>query len=354
MRLFFLVLASILLLSSCSPKIAVVISNAKTPLKPQERIDVYKVKDSVPEKAHYIGDFRILDTGFTTNCGYSIVIGEAKAEARKVGGNLIKLTKHKEPSIFGSSCHQLEGGFYLLNDSYVPTKKDSVLSVSKINKTNTRVSKQIQLDNKKYSKHRFAVDGGYSFRTARIDENADAVLRQYIKGVKSGYHLEASYTYFYNKKYGIGLVYSNFAASNRMDDITLTDNFGNTVNTYMSDDMTITFVGPSFTWRYPNINNENVFYADYSLGYMGYVNKSHLVEDVTISGNTLGANLGIGYDIKLNKNFQLGLKANLLGGTLKKLTLKSDTRTKVVNLKEGEYESLLRIDFSVGFRYVID
>ncbi len=354
MRLSFLVLASFFLLSSCSPKIAVKISNAKTSLKPHERIDVYGVKDSVPDNAHYIGDFRILDTGFTTHCGYSVVIEEAKKEARRVGGNLIKLTKHKKPSVFGSSCHQLEGGFYLLSDSYVSTKKDSILSVSKINKTNTKVAKEVQLDSKKYSKHRFAIDGGYSYRTAPIDKNTDPVLTQYLKGIKSGYHLGASYTYFYNKKYGVGLVYSRFAASNRMDDITLTDDFGNVVTTYMSDDMTITFVGPSITWRHLSINNDNVFYADYALGYMGYVNESHFVEDIMISGNTFGSSLGIGYDVKLNQNLQLGLKANLLGGVLKKLTLKSGASTETVNLKEREYEGLHRVDFSIGLRYVID
>jgi hypothetical protein len=60
----------------------------------------------VPPNAEKLGTVKIEDPGFSTNCNYATVIDMAKIEARKVGGNAIKITQHTRPDFF-SSCHRI-------------------------------------------------------------------------------------------------------------------------------------------------------------------------------------------------------------------------------------------------------
>jgi len=41
-----------------------------------------------------LGKIKIGDTGFSTDCSYEKAIEIAELEARKVGGNAVKITKH--------------------------------------------------------------------------------------------------------------------------------------------------------------------------------------------------------------------------------------------------------------------
>lgn len=63
--------------------------------------------DQVPDRVEVLGKVSVGEGGFTTRCGLDDVIGEAKLEARKCGGNAVKITSHKTPSLF-SSCHRIE------------------------------------------------------------------------------------------------------------------------------------------------------------------------------------------------------------------------------------------------------
>ncbi|MDR3140485.1 MAG: hypothetical protein LBU37_01965 [Tannerellaceae bacterium] len=73
----------------------------------REDVKVFGVEDIEPDDAELLGTVKIDDSGFSTNCGLDVVIDKAKTEARKIGGNAIKITKHTPPSIWGSSCHQI-------------------------------------------------------------------------------------------------------------------------------------------------------------------------------------------------------------------------------------------------------
>lgn len=101
-----LLVAVLIIYSSCSPKISTSIRSSYPPLDYKEDVVVMGLNQAEPELAELIGYVKITDTGFTANCGYDLVIEKAKLEARKVGGNAIKIIEHMPPS-FGSSCHRI-------------------------------------------------------------------------------------------------------------------------------------------------------------------------------------------------------------------------------------------------------
>lgn len=70
---------------------------------------IFEEEDSLPTNhpKTYIGSFKIRDGGTTLDCNYERVLEIAKAKARKVGGNAIKITQHKLPSIHWSTCHRI-------------------------------------------------------------------------------------------------------------------------------------------------------------------------------------------------------------------------------------------------------
>ncbi len=112
-KLFIVLLA---FLVSCSPKISTTLMKTYTPLAYNEEVFVLSVLVPAPENAVEIGQFKIGDTGFSTNCDYDTVVEKAKIEARKAGGNVVKITKHQPPNIMGSSCHRIAGIILKVDD----------------------------------------------------------------------------------------------------------------------------------------------------------------------------------------------------------------------------------------------
>jgi hypothetical protein len=96
-----------LMLGSCAPKISTTINKNYSALDYREEVKVLGLQDPVPAYSEELGILKIGDTGFSINCGWDVVLDKAKMEARKVGGNAIKITKHIPPSILGSSCHRI-------------------------------------------------------------------------------------------------------------------------------------------------------------------------------------------------------------------------------------------------------
>ena len=99
-------------LQSCSPKIRTNLSaETHQALDANTEILIIKPDEKVPENAIYIGDLKIGDSGFSTDCGYTTVIEEAKSNAKNSGANLIHLTEVKKPSS-GSTCYRIKAKLY--------------------------------------------------------------------------------------------------------------------------------------------------------------------------------------------------------------------------------------------------
>ena len=102
-----LILAIMITMSSCNPKISTSISKSYPPLDYRQEVVVIGLTQSEPNNSEVIGQVKIGDTGFSTKCGYDVVMDKAKLEARKAGGNAIKIVEHKPPTALGSFCHKL-------------------------------------------------------------------------------------------------------------------------------------------------------------------------------------------------------------------------------------------------------
>lgn len=106
-KISILLFGFILLLNSCSPKISTTINKNYAPIDFREEVRIFGMQDEIPANSEVLGVINIGDTGFSTNCGWDVVIEKARIEARKVGGNAIKITEHTPPSTFGSSCDRI-------------------------------------------------------------------------------------------------------------------------------------------------------------------------------------------------------------------------------------------------------
>lgn len=126
--LFLSVVIITLFFNSCSPRISTSISKSYNPLPENTEIQVFDLNEKLPETAILLGTISIDDTGFTTNCDYKTILEVGKAEARKAGGNILKIEEHKFPGM-QSSCHQIKASIYKTDDlSMVKflSKKDSI------------------------------------------------------------------------------------------------------------------------------------------------------------------------------------------------------------------------------------
>lgn len=111
-----LLVSAILVLSSCSLKVSTSVTKASLPLKYDQEVFVLELDQPTPDSAEVIGTVKIGDAGLTTNCDYLTVIERAKQEARKIGGNAIKIVEHSLPSFFASSCHQITANILVLKN----------------------------------------------------------------------------------------------------------------------------------------------------------------------------------------------------------------------------------------------
>jgi len=81
------------------------------PLDYKEEVRVFGFGKEIPSNAEKLGTIKVGDSGFSVNCNYATVLDKAKIESRKVGGNVLKITKHKRPDSW-SSCHRIKVDVY--------------------------------------------------------------------------------------------------------------------------------------------------------------------------------------------------------------------------------------------------
>lgn len=101
-----LILTALIAMCSCNPKISTSLTKNYPPLDYKQEVVVIGLDGQVPNNSEELGEVKIGDSGFSTNCGYEIVIEKAKLEARKIGGNAIKITEHRPPTVM-NPCHRI-------------------------------------------------------------------------------------------------------------------------------------------------------------------------------------------------------------------------------------------------------
>lgn len=111
MKILLLFLLSIAI--ACGTQKQNSVLTSATPLPPSTPVEVLGAGQKVPDGAKLLGHTKIGDSGMSTKCTYATVVTQAQNEARGMGGNLIQITKHKEPDL-ASTCHRLECDVYLI------------------------------------------------------------------------------------------------------------------------------------------------------------------------------------------------------------------------------------------------
>lgn len=124
-----MIVIAMIIFNSCNPKISTSISKSYPPLDYRQEVVVIGLEQSEPDSTEVFGQVKIGDTGFSTNCTYDIVIDKAKLEARKAGGNAIKIIKHRPPTALGNSCHRITAMILKVKniENYTPQVEEEVL-----------------------------------------------------------------------------------------------------------------------------------------------------------------------------------------------------------------------------------
>lgn len=102
----FFIIGSALFFTSCGAKLTSSMQRTYAPIDYKQEVRVFEIDEQTPENSEKLGTIKVGDSGFSINCDYTTVIEKAKIEARKVGGNALKITKHSLPDVW-SSCHRI-------------------------------------------------------------------------------------------------------------------------------------------------------------------------------------------------------------------------------------------------------
>ncbi len=256
-----------------------------------------------------------------------------------------KITKIKKDNIYFVFKHKNEVRNTLLPLSGVKTHQYNYYEKGEISLEKLPVIKS------NYKHFRFAVNGGYSYQTAPIDDNTPKDFKGYVRDLKSGYHFGIDGTYYFTEILGAGLKYNLFKSSNSKDNIYIMYPNGKKRHGKMSDDLTISFVAPTFSTRFFDKNKKNAFIINYALGYVRYVNNNMLIDKYKLTADAFALAIDFGYDIQLSKKLSLGFQISFLGGKFTKFDLDDGVITKTVELDKDSAESLNRLDISVGLRF---
>jgi len=185
---------------------------------------------------------------------------------------------------------------------------------------------------------RLAFNVGWSYRTPRIVDGLDPIIRDHIEKLKSGLNINLDASYFFTEMFGVGFKYDLYKASNSIQSL--------------EGDITLNFLGPAFAMRsFDRATKTNSWFMNCAIGYMGYT--EHLKvpgQSVMLKGSTAGFVMDIGYDIAFSKNWSAGIQLSILSGILTEMNRTSNGVTEKVKLEKDQFEGLHRFNISVGLR----
>jgi opacity protein-like surface antigen len=198
---------------------------------------------------------------------------------------------------------------------------------------------------------RISLQGGWSYRLAKVADVGDAYIKEYLRGLKPGFHLGVDGAFFFTENYGAGLKYAYFNAKNEINNVTVTTPSGETKTGLMKDNVHIHYFAPEFYSRFPFLDNKLVLLAGASIGYLRYVDNGVLVDPLTITGGTVGVGFDVGLDYMITPHFGVGANLGLIGGSLGTLKYNYGAGETEVELDDDQRENLTRLDLSVGVRW---
>jgi hypothetical protein len=348
------VLPVVISLSSCSLGIKSTITKNYPALNPTDSVQVIPLHAAIPANAEQLGTVRIYDAG-TFNCGYDVVMDAAKAEARKAGGNALKIIEHYPPSVW-STCHQVIAMILRFDATAIPgdtlqQKNTNTSSPTVATGTATSVKQEKAKNNKPYKAFYMGAEGGWSWRINKLDPNLNSFQKEYMKGLRSGHHYGFSAVYYVSRGIGIGLMYDNHISKNSVQASAINNITGQILSGELRDDISINFIGASVDFRGISRSGNNSSHFKISLGYCGYKDEGGFIDYGKITGSTFGISYDISYDFKLVDQWYFSPSVAYRAGTLTSYDITINNNTQHVTLDKEEYQGMSRIDLSAGLRY---
>jgi hypothetical protein len=323
------------ILTGCSLGVKTTITKKYPPGDPLEKIIVLDKLDPVPSDAIELGVVKIFDN-MTVHCDSVTVFNAAKNEVRKAGGNILKVTEHKYPNIM-SSCHQINGIIFRTNIAYDSARTQPAT----VQPAPTPPAQQ---------DFRLALNGGWSWQTAKISNSLNSFERDYLEKLKSGFHYGGEFDFFVGEATAVSIQFNQFHSSNSANASAQLAN-GSIVTGTLSDKIDIMYVAPGIMWRVQSPTKINAFLFGLSLGYMHYKDEGNFLTSTEVSGNNFGISYDLGYDIGLSKSTALGLGFSWKIGTLTSVRMTQNGISQTVKFNDNERLGIGHLDLSLGLRF---
>lgn len=299
---------TVFLLSGCTPKIFVARTQYYPPLSVLDSIYILTSENTVPPNAKLIGSIEITDRSPSAQSRFQDIIQQAKEEARKMGGNILYITKHIRPGIDGNSRHQLSGN--ILRES------SPELTISKTpakTKQNPVISKSIIADKKKLPDFDITVNGGYGYAPT-INPELTYEMEESNSLMDRGGFWSVIFHNYPDGNFGWGLNYSGF----RMH----TTSIRGPINDWGIKPL-YSYIAPQISYKLLFSRN-GMFRIDAGLGYMrlDYSMHSDDLKPGKLVGNTIGYNALMGIEGRIKKHIGIGLDFNAIYSSFKYNKLK--------------------------------
>lgn len=272
----------------CAPKIYSSFQKSY-PARPEgSTVLVYNLTDTLPSQAEVLGSVEVRDNGLSSNCGFRQVLQLAKDATNNAGGNGLILTWHKEPSTFGSSCHQIAASVLLLPDSiYTASYFDNIALQNY--RTNL-------LDIPANTAQKATLPASSERKPCAIMINAGAAFvlskTKTAEGVtgnpRRGLDINGAFQWTARSGLGFGLRYSGYFTSAKLDGTKF--------------DIRLHYVGAEFVMR-QNLGRKWAFHESIGLGYAQY---SETIYKLSMNQAGLGSHVDLGIEYKLSRSVGLG------------------------------------------------
>jgi hypothetical protein len=124
----FIATALLVLFMGCSPKTSPsATGNSLKPLSEDAEVLVLDLNQTVPDNCRQMGKIRA--GGEDPNCYYSSVVVDAKDQARKMGGNIVKITGYKDWGV-ATPCYQIKASILYSADVHQLIAADQAMKDS--------------------------------------------------------------------------------------------------------------------------------------------------------------------------------------------------------------------------------
>lgn len=205
-------------------------------------------------------------------------------------------------------------------------------------------------ENKGLTRVRFGINFGPSYILANTSSIKSA-FKEYYQKLRLGAQFNSNLSWYFGKYAGFGVQVNRFYSQNRADLIGY-DNNGNVVVSSIQDNLTHQFYGLSWSTKYESESRKHGFHFISSLGWLRYVNQAAYFGKFTVTGGVPCAYFDMSYDLCAYKKFAVGANLGLTLGVITTFTYDDGFNKVTQTLPAGTGESVSRVDFGLGFRFL--